>query len=96
MAMILENPEWSNNVNLKCKTIVDLPPSCLEFIPRPRKDASIHLRECYNEYFVVGTYCLEKEDNVPEEGADEEAQVSKKPQSKNGSLVLFRYRDNEL
>lgn len=65
---------------LKTLTL-DLPPSCIEFCP------------AYPEYFVVGTYNLEKEEPdtgdpaTPEQ--DEKTQPRQQPQSRNGSLILF-------
>ncbi|KAI1462990.1 uncharacterized protein F4812DRAFT_448492 [Daldinia caldariorum] len=69
---------------LKSLTL-DLPPSCIEFCPS------------HPDYFVVGTYNLQKEDK-DETGAeaditteaDDEPQQIKKAQTRNGSLVLFK------
>ncbi|KAI4864517.1 hypothetical protein F4820DRAFT_423369 [Hypoxylon rubiginosum] len=61
---------------------LDLPPSCIEFCP------------AHPEYFIVGTYNLQKEEDesavqVPLE--DEEQQQTKKHvQNRNGSLVIFQ------
>jgi diphthamide biosynthesis protein 7 len=70
-------------------TTLDLPPSCIEFSP-------IH-----PELFVVGTYNLEKQetDNDDEwEDVDGPAQTAtaKKPQERNGSLILFKLENDEL
>ncbi|OTA99491.1 hypothetical protein M426DRAFT_67687 [Hypoxylon sp. CI-4A] len=65
--------------------ILDLPPSCIEFCPG------------YPDYFVVGTYNLQKEDNQAAVGDDEEQQqqqTGKSAQTRNGSLVLFRLLDD--
>ncbi|KAK5625560.1 hypothetical protein RRF57_001276 [Xylaria bambusicola] len=64
--------------------LLDLPPSCIEFCP------------AHPEYFVVGTYNLEKEEAMAvqkdgildDEDGPEEA--VRKPQSRNGSLVVFQ------
>ncbi|KAI1489681.1 hypothetical protein F5X96DRAFT_597279 [Biscogniauxia mediterranea] len=72
---------------------LDLPPSCIEFCP------------AHPDYFVVGTYNLQKEEvssleKEEEENDDDEEQQRKdttattsKPQNRNGSLVLFRLTD---
>ncbi|CAJ2508743.1 Uu.00g137690.m01.CDS01 [Anthostomella pinea] len=63
---------------------LELPPSCIEFCP------------AHPEYFVVGTYNLQKEEptetNISESSGDDdgEQQTSNKPQSRNGSLVVYR------
>ncbi|KAI2779344.1 hypothetical protein F4815DRAFT_473908 [Daldinia loculata] len=65
---------------LKSLTL-DLPPSCIEFCPG------------HPDYFVVGTYNLQKEDNADtgvSSGDDQEQQQVKKPQTRDGSLVLFK------
>lgn len=70
--------------------ILDLPPSCIEFCPVAR------------DYFVVGTYFLEKkeQDAGVENGAEEQGENSedtdKKPQTRTGSLVLFRVEGDEV
>lgn len=67
--------------------VLDLPPSCIEFCP------------AHPDHFVVGTYNLQKEestvvdnDDVSDDGDSYE--TVKKPQSRNGSLVVFRLADN--
>lgn len=73
-------------------TTLDLPPSCIEF------------SQVLPEYFVVGTYNLEKADaeDTKGEGEDEEVEGSgskgkeKRKQERNGSLVLYRLEDDEL
>lgn len=65
---------------------LDLPPSCIEFCP------------ALPDYFVVGTYNLQKEDATDGESTfeDEEKQVTNKlVQNRNGSLVVFRLTDAE-
>lgn len=72
--------------------ILDLPPSCIEFCP------------AHPGYFVVGTYYLERTADAPAEevqpaGDDDdgnedvsEAKASS-PQSRNGSVIVFRLQD---
>ncbi|KAI1478566.1 hypothetical protein F4774DRAFT_385356 [Daldinia eschscholtzii] len=65
---------------LKSLTL-DLPPSCVEFCPS------------HPDYFVVGTYNLQKEDKTEADittETDDEIQQVKKTQTRNGSLVLFK------
>ncbi|THW58286.1 WD40 repeat-like protein [Aureobasidium pullulans] len=64
--------------------VLDLPPSCIEFCPVAR------------DYFVVGTYFLEKkeqeataEDTAENNNDEESEEVEKKPQTRTGSLILF-------
>ena len=68
--------------------ILDLPPSCIEFCPVAR------------DYFVVGTYFLEKkEQEIGVEDGDEEDKsedVDKKPQTRTGSLILFKVEGDEV
>ncbi|KAI4810409.1 WD40 repeat-like protein [Aureobasidium sp. EXF-8845] len=70
--------------------ILDLPPSCIEFCPVAR------------DYFVVGTYFLEKkeqETSVGDAAGDEDEKsegVDKKPQTRTGSLILFKVEGDEI
>ncbi|KAH0369902.1 WD40 repeat-like protein, partial [Aureobasidium melanogenum] len=70
--------------------ILDLPPSCIEFCPAS------------HDYFVVGTYFLEKkeQDASVENAAGEEEEKSedtdKKPQTRTGSLILFKVEGDEV
>lgn len=68
----------------KAALTLDLPPSCVQFSPR------------HPDYFVVGTYNLQKDDPAggPDEGSD--AGGARRPQSRNGSLVVFRVANDEL
>lgn len=59
---------------------LDLPPSCIEFCP------------AHPDYLVVGTYNLQKEESAVAEEPTQE--TVKKPQSRNGSLVVFRLAEN--
>ncbi|KAI1349254.1 WD40-repeat-containing domain protein [Xylaria sp. FL0043] len=66
---------------------IDLPPSCAEFCP------------AHPDYFVVGTYNLEKEEPAaPDEagisGSEDSHDAVRKPQSRNGSLVVFQLAEN--
>ncbi|KAI8627569.1 hypothetical protein F5Y19DRAFT_441979 [Xylariaceae sp. FL1651] len=66
--------------------ILDLPPSCIEFCP------------AHPDYFVVGTYNLQKGNSTEAEGnfgsdSDGSHKTTKKPQSRSGSLVVFRLAD---
>lgn len=68
---------------------LDLPPSCIEF------------SQILPEYFVVGTYNLEKGDaeQVNEEGGElgkEDGKKEKRKQERNGSLVLYRLENEKL
>ena len=68
-------------------TTLDLPPSCIEF------------SRVSPDFFVVGTYNLEKDEGPeePQENEDNEnATKLKKPQERNGSLVLYGLKDDEL
>ncbi|KAL2024811.1 hypothetical protein VTK56DRAFT_5632 [Thermocarpiscus australiensis] len=68
---------------------LDLPPSCVEFCP------------AFPSYFLVGTYCLQPEnagsdiDAVNADTEEEELQNTqpRQPQSRNGSIILFRVVD---
>lgn len=65
---------------------LDLPPSCIEF------------SQVAPEYFVVGTYNLEKDEEGAKEGDDEgsEKVKEKKKQERNGSLILYKLENDEL
>ncbi|KAG9825072.1 WD40 repeat-like protein, partial [Aureobasidium melanogenum] len=70
--------------------ILALPPSCIEFCPVSR------------EYFVVGTYFLEKKEQdagVENDAGDEDetsGEAEKKPQTRTGSLILFKVEGDEV
>ena len=66
--------------------ILDLPPSCIEFCPVAR------------DYFVVGTYFLEKkeEEVKVEESEDLDGETEKKPQTRTGPLILFKVDGDEV
>lgn len=68
---------------------LDLPPSCIEF------------SQAAPEYFVVGTYNLEKDEDGVEQGDGEgqeklEKVKEKKKQERNGSLILYKLENDEL
>lgn len=73
--------------------VLDLPPSCIEFCPS------------HPSFFVVGTYYLEKTDEgaQPNDGdgdGDEGRELSEtkatQPQSRNGSIIVFRLEDGKV
>jgi diphthamide biosynthesis protein 7 len=78
------------SINSVKSIILDLPPSCIEFCPVAR------------DYFVVGTYFLEKKEqdvNVEDAAEDEEQKsedVDKTPQTRTGSLILFKVEGDEM
>ncbi|KAL0939458.1 WD-40 repeat-containing protein [Colletotrichum truncatum] len=58
--------------------ILDLPPSCIEFcVSHPK-------------YFVVGTYNLVKEEQTATAPDETSSSTGKRPQNRNGSLLVFR------
>lgn len=68
---------------------LDLPPSCIEF------------SQASPEYFVVGTYNLEKDDaegpqHDQENDEDDKPKNEVKAQERNGSLVLYKLENDEL
>jgi diphthamide biosynthesis protein 7 len=78
------------SINSVQSLILNLPPSCIEFCPVAR------------DYFVVGTYFLEKKEqdaSVGDAAGDEEEKsedVDKKPQTRTGSLILFKIEGDEM
>ena len=79
------------SVSSRTSLALDLPPSCVEFCPSSPN------------HFVVGTYNLERnadaaEHSTPADDDDVDVQVSgvKKAQSRNGSLILFEIKNNDL
>lgn len=71
----------------KASYVLDLPPSCIEFCP------------AHPEYFVVGTYNLEKTvQPETEQSCNEDDQVASEaqaPQNRNGSLITFRLQHDQ-
>lgn len=68
--------------------ILDLPPSCIEFC------------SVAPDYFVVGTYFLERkeQEDGPSEPNEEsnEQDVSGEAQKRSGSLIVFQLDGNEV
>ncbi|KAF5677233.1 WD repeat-containing protein [Fusarium heterosporum] len=70
-------------ISSKVSLILDLPPSCVQFCPT------------HPDLCVVGTYNLEKNEedvqaNHQDPDNDEAATATKTPQSRNGSLLVYR------
>lgn len=63
---------------------LELPPSCLQFCPVDRS--------C----FVVGTYNLESQNRTEQQQDLPEESTFKRPQSRNGSLMLFHLDGSDL
>ncbi|KFA72351.1 hypothetical protein S40288_05584 [Stachybotrys chartarum IBT 40288] len=67
---------------------LDLPPSCIQFCP------------AHPDYFVVGTYNLEQdehtEDGTSKQDEGETTGSKRKPQSRNGSLLVFQVNGKGL
>ncbi|RKF59175.1 Diphthine methyltransferase [Erysiphe neolycopersici] len=81
-----ENMDRSSKVTILMTEILELPPSCLEFVP-------VRLEEGV-EYFVVGTYHLhndETELEIEYENREDASNNAQEPlkQSREGSLILF-------
>ncbi|KAF4955782.1 hypothetical protein FSARC_11762 [Fusarium sarcochroum] len=80
--------DGSKLVSSKVSLTLDLPPSCIQFCP------------AHPELFVVGTYNLQKDEDDAQqskEGEDEDSSaVTKTPQSRNGSLLVFRVDGSKL
>jgi diphthamide biosynthesis protein 7 len=74
--------ELEKNASSKHSRVLDLPPSCLQF---SRK---------HPDYFIVGTYNLQKEsvstEPPPDDSSDVDTPTEKKSQSRDGSLMLFK------
>jgi diphthine methyl ester acylhydrolase len=67
--------------------ILDLPPSCIEFW------------DLHPEYFVIGTYNLEKQEHGKDQSLEEEPSTESQPQipqQRNGSLKLCKVSDDEI
>ncbi|KAF5004528.1 hypothetical protein FDECE_8983 [Fusarium decemcellulare] len=76
----------SNLVSSKVSLTLDLPPSCIQFCP------------AYPEYFVVGTYNLQRDEKQEGQDGDEDesSAATKTPQCRNGTLLVFRVDGTEL
>ncbi|KAL2880889.1 hypothetical protein SGCOL_003916 [Colletotrichum sp. CLE4] len=69
-------------ITSKQSLILDLPPSCIEFC------------SSHPSYFVVGTYNLVKEEETTTELSENaDVAVLKKPQNRNGSLIVYQLVD---
>ncbi|KAM0322419.1 hypothetical protein ACHAQA_009486 [Verticillium albo-atrum] len=78
----------------KQSLVLDLPPSCIEFC------------QAHPTYFVVGTYDLQKDDQAAakpdaseeddDDSSEREQVAAKKPQSRNGTLIVFRVADRTI
>lgn len=68
--------------------ILDLPPSCIEFCPEAP------------DYFVVGTYFLEKKEQDESAAAElddmEDEDMPKEAQKRSGSLILSQLVGDEM
>jgi hypothetical protein len=95
--------EYSSSLRRICSQILDLSPSCVEFLPGSNSADEEAIENC-NEYFVVGTYHLQsssvEETTIKDAGdADEDENepiAAPKPQERDGSLSLFRIKDEKL
>ncbi|KAM0427194.1 hypothetical protein ACHAPT_007621 [Fusarium lateritium] len=73
-----------NLVSSKVSLTLDLPPSCIQFCP------------AHPEFFVVGTYNLQKDESQAAPDEDDSVTATKTPQSRNGSLLVFKLNGTEL
>ncbi|KAF5022758.1 hypothetical protein F66182_5173 [Fusarium sp. NRRL 66182] len=78
----------SEIISSKVSLTLELPPSCVQFCP------------AHPELFVVGTYNLQGDEQEGKDEGDEyddgAAATSKTPQSRNGSLLVFKVDGNQL
>ena len=86
-----DRKKWSDNIRFLASIQLDLPPSCIEFVPHFQRDYAAS----NSDLFVVGTYELQLEESVPVT-VDADAGDSStgsldpaKPQTRNGSIILF-------
>ncbi|KAG9233071.1 hypothetical protein BJ875DRAFT_58991 [Amylocarpus encephaloides] len=93
---------YSKNLHRECSTILDLPPSCMEFVPVDRTNHCLQHSD-HHQYFVVGTYHLQDSTlDAPEttsedtEDTEDGTPPTSKPQKRDGSLNLFRIQDKQL
>jgi hypothetical protein len=86
--------KFSRSITPIWSTILDAPPSCLQFVPRD------HNPGC--EYFIVGTYILLESgnqatsDNEENEFREEDIQQQPKSQEKIGGLKLFKLDNDKV
>ncbi|KAH8661660.1 hypothetical protein BGZ60DRAFT_433461 [Tricladium varicosporioides] len=93
--------KWTANIEGVALQVLDLPPSCVEFVPLKGIQEASNPRPpvARDQYFVVGTYDLQKEQDPVEVDVEDvsELQSTPKLQTRMGSLNLFRVRgDREL
>ncbi|CAG8958632.1 hypothetical protein HYFRA_00009949 [Hymenoscyphus fraxineus] len=94
--------DYSKNIQRRCSEILDLPPSCIEFVPREKSSTTDPTDS--DNYFIVGTYHLQASASIEpievptdeDNDDDEEPSSLPKPQERNGSLNLFNLRENKL
>ncbi|RDL33827.1 uncharacterized protein BP5553_08195 [Venustampulla echinocandica] len=90
----ISQQKFSKNIQAVTSRTLDLPPSCIEFVPREKAPVEL---DPSSHYFVIGTYNLEKNDQTAartaaeSEGNDMIA-VPPAPQERNGTLNLFSIR----
>ena len=72
--------------------ILDLPPSCLEFIPISKAGPWV----IEDPLFVVGTYDLQREERDGNTDDMEDGELMVKEQSRQGSLSLYKLKDDML
>ncbi|TQS35041.1 hypothetical protein Golomagni_04550 [Golovinomyces magnicellulatus] len=80
---ISDDRKESKNVAVLLSKTLDLPPSCLEFVPRNKNQTA--------EHFIVGTYHLQHENGLVQHDSNESHE-----QSRMGSLILFRLHGRSL
>jgi hypothetical protein len=95
----LSDSYYSKNLLRISSQHLDLPPSCVEFLPNDTTSSAISTVN-FNEYFVVGTYHLQSaEATEPVAGSDSEDEAPNppiKPQERDGSLNIFRIQGEQL
>jgi diphthamide biosynthesis protein 7 len=79
------------SISSKASLVLDLPPSCIQFCP------------AHPEYFVIGTYNLQKENNGGQPVAEADSEVGEQPavelekaQTRNGTLVVYKIDGSRL
>lgn len=86
--------KFSDSITPIWSSVLDTPPSCLEFVPRNHNPGF--------EYFIVGTYTLlasgdEGSEHVEQEDLTEDlAQQPSKSQEKEGGLKLFKIEHDKV
>lgn len=90
----ISEQRFSRNVQAVTYRTLDLPPSCIEFVPQDKAPVEL---DPSNHYFVIGTYNLEKSDSAAAQTVVESEDESTipgppAPQERNGTLNLFNIR----